>query len=223
MKYTTAVLTLLMLLLAGSIVWAQCPAPCPVATPVQVECPAPCPAQCPAPQQACPAPCPACPASVPAAVGAGPAGDLEGLACPQFDPAYAQKMYEQNSVIIAVTQYGQQRATDKNLRSISGEINRYMTSANEKLAGWYGNCAALGTDCPRAQAIINELSQQCGDCFDVAYAKTLSTLLKQSQCAEGLGEAKASAGSMQQQAAFLAEKNADWSFRLDRWVTDHGY
>ena len=153
-------------------------------------------------------------------MGAGPAASLAGLECPDFDPAYAQSMYEHNSVIIAVTDYGAKTAKDKNLRAISREINGYMTSANAKLAGWFGCCAAMGADCPRAQAIIDELAQNC-DCFDGVYARTLSDLLKQSACAEDLGMARAGAGPMQQQATFLSKREADWAFRLDRWVDRH--
>ena len=216
MKYSVSIMTILFFL-AGTAVWAGCPGACPA--PCPTPCPKPCPEPCPTP---CPPKCP-CPVAVPAGVGSGPAGVLAGLECPQFDPAYAQKMYEQNSVIIAVTEFGGQRATDKNLRNVSGEINRYMTSANGKLAGWFGSCAPMGADCPRAQAIIAQLSNECGECFDVAYAKTLSTLLKQSNCAEELGNVKSVTEPMKQQAGFLAKKDANWTFRLDRWVTDHGY
>ena len=213
MKYS-AFMMMIPLLLAGTVVWAAGPGGCPVTAPAQVKCPTPCPTM----QPACP-----CPAAVPAAAGAGPARVLAGLECPQFDPAYAQKMYEQNSVIIAVTQFGAQRATDSNLRDISREINGYMTSANSKLAGWFGCRAPMAGDCPRVQAIIAELSTQCGECFDVAYATTLSTLLKQSNCAEELGGMKAVTQPMRQQAEFLAGKTADWTFRLDRWVSDNGH
>ena len=196
MKYSMLMM-IFPLLLAGTVVWAAGPCGCP-------------------PTQVCP-----CPAAVPAAVGAGPARALAGLECPQFDPAYAQKMSEQNSVIIAVTQFGAQRATNSNLRDISREINGYMTSANSKLAGWFGCCPPMAGNCPKAHAIIAELSTQC-ECFDVAYAATLSTLLKQSNCAEEIGRMKAVSQPMRQQAEFLARKTADWTFRLDRWVSDNG-
>ena len=228
MKYSVSIMTIL-LFLAGTAVWAgagacpaPCPAPCPPAcTPVCGPVCPPEPVCEPVCAPVCPPVCP-CPAAVPAALGAGPAGGLAGLECPDFDPAYAQKMYEQNSVIIAVTQFGAQNATDKNLRAISREINGYMTSANDKLAGWFGCCVELGADCPRAEAIIAELSSEC-ECFDSVYAKTLSTLLKQSTCAEDLGAARNVTGVMKQQADFLAKREAGWTFRLDRWLTDHGY
>ena len=57
--------------------------------------------------------------------------------------------------------------------------------------GWFGCCAPMAGDCPRVQAIIAELSTQCGKCFDVAYAATLAALLKQSNCAEEIGKMKA--------------------------------
>jgi hypothetical protein len=220
MRYTASI-TMLLLMVAATALWASCPGGCGMATRPVVQCPVACPQPCPKP---CPAPCaPACPcpAAVPAAIGAGPAAGLEGLQCPQFDPAYAQRMYEQNSVIIAVTDYGARTAKDGNLRAISREINGYATSANAKLACWFGQCAAMGTDCPRAQAIIDELSQNCA-CFDGVYAATLSTLLKQSNAANDLARCQGVCGQLRQQAAFLARREADWSFRLDRWVSEHG-
>jgi hypothetical protein len=190
---------------------------------VTQPCPPPCPTVCPEP---CPPPCPPCPCpvSVPAAVGAGPASYLGGLECPCFDPAYAQRMYEQNSVIIAVTDFGAHRAPDKNLRRISREINDYLTSANAKLVCWFTAmcCGGLAADCPRAQAIIADLSAQDCACLDAVYARTLSELLRQSNCADELGGARAVTPQIRQQANFLAGKEANWAFRLDRWVTDHG-
>ena len=158
-------------------------------------------------------------------MGAGPASYLGGLECPNFDPAYAQKTYEQNSVIIALTQFGAGRATDRNLRAISRKINGYLRSANAKIECWFGatGCAPLAADCPRAQAVIAELSAQDCACFDAAYAKTLSELLRQSSCADELAGGKAVTPQMRQQAVFLAAKEANWVFRLDRWATDHGY
>ena len=112
MKRAASVAAILILVLAGTAAFAACPGAC--ARPVGVQCPQPCAAPCPQPcpkpcPQACPKPCPAtcCPASVPASIGAGP--DLAGLECPDFDPAYARKLYEQNATIIAVTEFGGQR------------------------------------------------------------------------------------------------------------------
>lgn len=231
MRYTASMLMLL-LLVVGTASWAACPGGCPITRPAQIQCPVACPAPvaCPKPcPTACPKPCPApvCPScpGVPAAIGAGPALGLEGLQCPAFDPAYAQSMFEQNSVIIAVTEYGARTAQDRNLRAISREINGYLKSANNKLAGMYGTvgCGPLTTDCPRAEAIIAELSSQDCKCFDVVYARTLSELLKQNAAADSLGRVNAVTPGMKQQAAFLSGKEANWTFRLDRWVADKGY
>lgn len=232
LKYT---LMVVILILAASVAWAQlpttymqfpCAGPCEVA---EVACPQPCPvvtqAPCPAPQecpQVCPPVCP-CPAAVPAAIGAGPAADLQGVVCPNFDPAYAAEMYQQNATIIAVTAYGMQRAHDKNLRDISGEINGYLTSADTKLQGWYGAtaCAQLTIDCTRAEAIIAELCNQPDECFDAVYARTLSELLRQSDAAETLAASQTLQPDMRAQAQFLSEKESNWTMRLDRWVSEH--
>ena len=55
--------------------------------------------------------------------------------------------------------------------------------------------------------------------FDPAYAQKM----KQSNCAEEIGKMKAVNQPMKQQAEFLTRKTADWTFRLDRWVSDNGY
>lgn len=212
MKYATWTLMTFILVLAASVVWAQCS--------VDVGCPLPCPL----PQPACSVcTCP-CPASVPAAIGAGPAVGLEGLGCPDFDVAYASRMYAQNSVIIAVTQFGMRRTTDGNLQDISGEINGYLTSANGKLQAWYGAvaCSAASPDCARADAIIAQLASTPANCFNAVYATTLSQLLQQSNAADSIAATKAVTVPMRQQAQFLSDKEADWSMRLDRWVSDHG-
>lgn len=230
MKYGTWTLAIFVLLLAAPAAWAQCGVGAcgiPVVQPVQVQCPCPAPCQCPAP---CPAPacgpqvcaCP-CPAAVPAALGAGPAAVLPCAGC-GFDATYASQMYAQNSVIIQVTQYGAQRTTDGNLRDISNEINGYLTSANNKLQGWYGAvaCSAASPDCARAQAIIAQLQATPASCFNAVYAKTLSQLLQQSYAADTIGGERAMTPQMKQQAQFLSGKESDWSMRLDRWVSDHG-
>jgi len=133
-------------------------------------------------------------------------------------------MYAQNSVIIAVTEFGMQRANNHNLRDISGEINGYLTSANAKLQAWYGAvaCASASPDCARAQAIIAELCATPASCFDAVYARTLSQLLTQSNAADTLGGDRTVTRPMREQAQFLSAKEADWAFRLDRWVSEHG-
>lgn len=212
MRYAIWSLVILILVLAASAVWAQCPN--------VFQCPMPCPI----PQQACSVcSCP-CPAAVPAAMGAGPAVGLECLGCPDFDAAYASRMYAQNSVIIAVTQFGMTRASNDNLRDISGEINGYLTSANGKLQAWYGAvaCSAASPDCARANAIIAQLAATPANCFDGVYASTLSQLLQQSNAADSIAATKAVTAPMRQQAQFLSGKEADWTMRLNRWVSDHG-
>jgi len=226
MRYAKWMFITSLLVLAASSVWAQCYVPtdttpaCP--QPVQVQCPQACPQPCPT-VEPCPAACCPCPASVPAAMGAGPAANLQGLTCPDFDPNYARSMYQQNATIISVAQYGQKRASDKNLRNISGEIAGYLTSANSKMQGWYGTatCGVLGVDCGTAQAIINQLAAVPDNCFDAVYAKTLSQLISQSNSAETIAATDATSKQMRDQARFLADKESDWVFRLDRWVGDH--
>jgi len=160
---------------------------------------------------------------VPAAIGAGPAALLPCDTC-AFDPAYASNMFAQNSVIIAVTQYGMTRVSNGNLRDISGEISGYLTSANNKLQNWYGvmACSVASPDCGRAQAIIAQLAATPANCFDAVYARTLSELLRQSNAANSIGGQRALTPPMRQQAQFLAGRESDWAFRLDRWVSDHG-
>ena len=156
-------------------------------------------------------------------MGAGPAVGLDSLDCPDFDPAYACKMYAQNSVIIAVTAYGAKRATDGNLRAISREINAYLTSANGKLQAWYGAvaCGTASPDCAEAEAIISQLATVPANCFDAVYAKTLSQLVHQSYAADVIGGQQAITAPMRQQAQFLSGKEANWGMRLDRWVAQH--
>lgn len=220
MRYAKWTLAAVILLLATSVVWAQCGVvPCPGPCPVVVQpCPAPCPVQPCSQVCACP-----CAEAVPAALGAGPAALLPCDEC-AFDAAYARSMYAQNSVIIAVTQYGTQRASNGNLRDISSEINGYLSSANSKLQAWYGvvACAAASPDCAKADAIIAELSAQPASCFDAVYARTLSELVRQSYAADSIGGTRAMTPAMRQQAQFLSGKESDWSFRLDRWVSDNG-
>ena len=214
MRYAKWTMMTFLLVFAASVVWAQCSV-----TPT-VQCSLPCPL----PQPACSVcSCP-CPAAVPAAMGAGPAVGLDGLGCPDFDAAYASRMYSQNSVIIAVTQYGTQRVSNENLRDISSEINGYLTSANGKLQAWYGviACTAAAPDCARADAIIAELAATPVNCFDAVYATTLSQLLRQSNAADSIAATQAVTPPMRQQAQFLAGKEANWSMRLDRWVSANG-
>ena len=248
MKYAASFVMLFVLALAGSAM-AQCPTACPPAqvttvtpcpAPAQVVCPEPCPAPvqvtcpppCPAPAQVvCPQPCPEpvtvvcpapCPAAIPAAVGAGPSADLTNLQCPDFDPAFARDMYSQNGVIIAVTEYGRQRATNANLRDISGEIRGTLLSANRKLEQTFGLSAGC-IDMARAQSIIAELSTQCGDCFNAVYARTLSALLNQSNATNQLAATRSGVPELKNHAAYMADKEANWAFRLDRWVTENGF
>ena len=133
-------------------------------------------------------------------------------------------MFAQYSTIIAVTQYGEGRAVDHNLRDISREINGYVTSASSKLQGWYGTISCGGQlqpCCDNAQAIIAELAAQPIACFDAVYAKTLSQLLQQANSGDTLGATQAMNVDMRDQAGFMNGKESDWTFRLDRWVTDH--
>lgn len=157
-------------------------------------------------------------------MGAGPAVGLDCLTCNDFDAAYARQMYAQNSVIIAVTAFGAQRATDDNLRDISSEINGYLTSANGKLQAWYGAvaCSAASPDCARAQAIIAQLASTPSNCFNAVYASTLSQLIRQSGAADAIAASRAVTPPMRQQAQFLSGKDSEWTMRLDRWVSDHG-
>ena len=223
MKYAKWTLAIFALVLVASAAWAECgTGVCgiPVAQPVQIQCPCPSPCQAPACPTACACPCPA---AVPASLGAGPAAMLPCAGC-GFDAAYASSMFAQNSVIIQVTAYGAGRATDENLRDISREINGYLTSANNKLQGWYGvvACSTASPDCARAQAIIAQLQATPASCFNAVYAKTLSQLVQQSYAADSIGGQQAMTASMKQQAQFLSGRESDWSMRLDRWVNDHG-
>lgn len=220
MRYARWTLAMAVLIIAASAVGAQC-ITCPA--PMQVQCPSPCVTPCPEPcPQVVACPCP-CPVAVPASVGAGPAALLPCDTC-AFDPAFARSMFAHNSVIIEVTAYGRTRVSDGNLRDISGEINGYLTSANNKLQGWYGTlaCAAASPDCAKAQAIIAQLAATPANCFDAVYARTLSELLRQSNAADAMGGTMALTPPMRQQAQFLSRKSADWTFRLDRWVNEHG-
>lgn len=240
MKYASVFAMLFIMVFAGSALWAcGCSAPqaaasyvcppmaagpcavppvaqCPCAAPVVAAAPCETPPPC---LQACPNAC--CSASVPGAIGAGPAPGLAALQCPDFDPAYASRIIQQNNVIIAVAEVGTQRATDRNLRNISGDVRQRLMGANDKIATKYGLCAPLPTDDARAQAIIAGLCGE-GDCFDMAYAKTLSELVHQSGSADELAGTRAVTPTLHKQAQFMTGQESDWGFRLDRWVTDHG-
>ncbi len=206
MKYAASTLMVMIMMLIGSAVWAACPETCPGTCPEPVQCPKTC-----------------CEASIPAAIGMGPQGDLMGIGCPDFDPAYIKRVFQQNATIIAVTEYGMQQAANRNLQNISYEINGRLVSANQKLISAYAGCGCLTADKSQADAIIAELCGITGNCFDVTYAKTLSALLRQSKDADDLAITKAGDLRLQQQAQFMSGKENDWVFRLDRWVTDHGY
>jgi hypothetical protein len=219
MKIAKITLMSVMLILAAAVVWAQCPVACQQ----PVQCPTPCPVQCPQPcPQPCPQECPpvcTCPSAVAAAMGAGPAADLQGLECPNFDPAYIGKMVNQYTKIANVTAYGAQYATDSNLRAISREINGYMTSATAKLQGGFGCLTCpVAVDCNAGQDIISQLP--C-DCFNQVYATTLAQMLTQAQNADTIAAAKSTCPGLRQQAQFLSGKESNWIFRLNRWVGDH--
>jgi hypothetical protein len=233
-KYASSIAMLFIMVLAGSALWASCGCAVPTTTtyvaPVTTcPCPAPpvmtqtlcptntCPQVCPPPP--CPNAC--CGAAVPGAVGAGPAPCLQALQCPDFDPAYARSIIEQNNVIIAVAEVGMRQATDRNLRNLSGDIRQRLINANNKIVERYNICPPLPCDTARAQAIIAGLGAQC-ECFDMAYAKTLSELLKQSNAANTLAAQRAVDPTLQRQGGFMAAHEADWSFRLDRWVAGGG-
>lgn len=227
MRYARWTLVMAVLLLATSAVWAGCNSCVPRTVQVQQPCPVPCPQPVAQPcPQPCPPPCPVvcpCPTAVPASVGAGPAALISTLDCPEFDASYASSVFAQNSIIIAVTQYGAQRAQNGNLRDISREIHGYMTSANNKLQGWYGviACATASPDCARAEAILAQLAAVPDDCFDAVYARTLSELIGQNHAANQLASTRTATVQMRQQAQFLTAKEDDWQMRLDRWVNDH--
>jgi hypothetical protein len=134
------------------------------------------------------------------------------------------KKYQQNTTIIAVATQGIQRATDKNLRDISGEIRTRLTSENNKLAAWYAGMG-MGTipvDYSKTQIVVNSLAAANGGCFDILYAQTLSGLLQQAKCADDIAAQKSALPEMKQQAEFMSGVNGDYIFRLNRWLTDRG-
>lgn len=195
-----------------------CPAPCPTA------CPAPCAPTCPVTQLSeLPAQCP-CPCPTPGAIGAGPGPELSGLACADFDSAYSGKLYNQNSTVIALTGEGIQRASDRNLRDISGEIRTRLTSENLKLRDWHErmSCDTIQVDLMKAQAVIDSLKAPMGQCFDVAYAQTLIGLLEQSRAAHVMAAESSALPEMRQQAEFVTRYTDNWIFRLQRWVNEKG-
>lgn len=235
MRSASMLLMLLLLALAATAAFAQtCPSPCPAA----VQCPAPlepaCGVQCPAPApcpetctqtQLCPQQeqCP-CPVVNPAAIGAGPAVDLANLSCADFDKAYANRIYNQNNTVVALTTEGIQRANNKNLRDISGEIRTNVTSENVKLSDWYSGMG-MGTvpvDFNRTQTILDSLSTSTGNCFDVAYAQTLIGVLVQSRDSNMLAMNKSALPEIRNQARVALRHENDEIFRLQRWLNDHG-
>ncbi len=254
MRLTIALMTILVFAFAGTAVVAQCPTcpdpcvdpcpkPCPdpCAEPCPTPCPEPCPKPCPEP---CPEPCPQvcpdpccpetalcppepqcpCPQATPGALGAGPVPGLLDMECADFDKAYAERMYEQNTAVIALTTQGIQRSTSKNLRDISGEIRTQLTSEDEKLDKWYEQmgCGSIPLNYIRAQTIVDSVEEPRLACFDVAYAKQLIGLLRQSQCAHELAAQKATVPQIRDQAKFAAGYTSDWIFRLERWVCEKG-
>ena len=201
-----------------------CPEPCPAPCPTPVVCPEPCPEPCPQ-TQLCPAPeqCP-CPKATPGALGAGPGPALLDLDCEAFDNAYAQRMYEQNTAVIAVATQGIQRATDRNLRDISGEIRTKRTSENIKLSMWYAQMGrgTIPVDYERVQKIVDSLFEPTGKCFDVAYTETMLGLLCQSKGGNELGTERSTIPDMQNQAGIAARNTGDEIFRLERWLCEKG-
>jgi len=202
--------TILLFAFAGTAVMAQCPPspePCPqVCAPV---CPDPC---CPETALGPAVPqCP-CPQATPGALGAGPAPGLLDLECADFDKAYVERMYEQNTAVIALTTQGIQRSTSKNLRDISGEIRTQLTSENVKLDNWYEEmgCGAIPVHYVRAQTVVDSVREPRLGCFDVAYAKQLIGLLQQSKSAHEL--------AMQMSTI----PQVRWICRLERWVSEKG-
>lgn len=170
-----------------------------------------------------PAQCP-CPCPTPGAIGAGPGPELSGLACADFDKAYATKLYNQNGTVIALASEGIQRATDRNLRDISGEIRTQLTSENLKLRNWHERmgCDTVQVDLMKAQTVIDSLKAPMGQCFDVAYAQTLIGLLEQSRDAHVMAADTSALPEMQQQAEFVTRYTDNWIFRLQRWVNEKG-
>jgi hypothetical protein len=146
---------------------------------------------------------------------------LQALQCPEFDAAYAQSIIEQNNVIIAVTEVGMQRASDRNLRNLSGDIRARLMAANDKTATRFGVCAPLPTNSAKTQGILAGLCAQ-GECFDVVYARTLSELVRQSGAANTLAASRAANATLNRQGGFMAGLESDWGSRLDRWVVAHG-
>lgn len=277
MRSAASIMMILLLVLAGSAVYAQCCPAAPKAVQCPAQCPAPapkpvCPAQCPTPKPACPTACPApvasacgtclapaaprcgtcptacapppcpaacpcpqtplnapvaqcpCPQSTPAALGAGPCAFLGGLSCADFDKAYVQKIYEQNTVVIAVASVGIARGQDQNIKDISGEIRTERTKENIKLADWYASMGfgTIPVDYGRVQNIVDSLCAPMGACFDVAYAKTMIGLLQQSRDADALAMEKSTIPDMRAQAGLAVRYHDDEIFRLQRWVNEKG-
>lgn len=236
MKTATILAVAVLFALGATAALAQCP-PEPVCPAPVVTCPAPapvvvCPPEpvCPAVPRCCPtqmttpaAQCP-CPQANPAAWGAGPAEGLCDLECQDFDKAYIEKMYNLNATIIALTTEGIQRTTDRNLRNISNEIRTTKTDENMQLANWYAQMGygTIPVDFERTQAVIGSLNEPMGKCFDVAYAQTLSGLLKQSRDANGLVAGQGALDQLIRQANTSGQKDGNFVFRLDRWVTENG-
>lgn len=167
--------------------------------------------------------CP-CPGAKPGALGAGPACDLSTLSCADFDKEYTAKLYNQNSAVIALAAEGIQRATDRNLRDISGQIRTQLTSENVKLGDWHSQmgCGNIQIDYGRVQTVVDSIADPQGKCFDVAYAQTLIGLLEQSKAAHQLVLEKSGIPEMRQQAEFVTRYTCDWIFRLQRWVNEKG-
>lgn len=234
MRSITMLVLVLLLAFSAATAFAQC-STCQTQNQATVQsecgcqtcqpcCPATCAPCCPT-TQLCPQAkqCP-CPIVNPAAIGAGPAPDLSCLSCADFDKAYAQKIYNQNMTIAALATEGIQRASNKNLRDISGEIRTNVTSENVKLSQWnagMGNCS-IQVDTSRGQTIIESLASSTGDCFDVAYAQTMINVLVQSRDSNMLAVNKSALPEIQRQAKVALSHENDEIMRLQRWLKYHG-
>ena len=217
MRSSSILIMALLFMLAATMAFAQpCPTQCPVA------CPEVCPQACPQ-VQLCPQQCP-CPAINPAAIGAGPAPDLAGLSCGEFDKAYMQSMFNQNNSLIVLTTYGVQRVANETLRDISGEIQNNVTGENSYLAPIYAGmeCGTIPVDFNRPPMIINSLSESTDRCFDIAYTQTLVGVLQQARDANALAVNRSTMPQMRDLARAAVAREDCEIMRLQRWLREHG-
>jgi uncharacterized protein (DUF305 family) len=237
MKTGTLIVIATLLALSGTAVLAQCPPPCPPktecpppCTPAQASpptcpqvsvCPPPCPQPCCPPARLCPPPpqCP-CPDAKPGAIGAGPCEALADLQCQDFDRTYMQKMYQLNTAIISLTTEGIQRAVDRGLRDLSGEIRTRRTRENMKIAEYHVMMSqtAIPVNFQQIQTLIDSLQEPLSTCFDIAYAKTLMSLLQQAREANILAAQRSTIDDLRNTAARAASSESDEISRLQRWL-----